>query len=350
MDVLKTVWDRICAFTMEYVITPFSEMGWVDALDILLLAFVLYQLYRFCKNRRAGRVLLGLAVTVIFGALAYLAHLPALSYIAEIFAVAAFFCIVVLFQPELRDALEHLGNHTLINPGSNTISKKKMHEAEALTQATVDAVFTMSDNRTGALIVFEGLTKLGDYIQGSTILNAQVSSKLLQNLFYDNSPLHDGAVIIRDMRIYAASCVLPSNQGKTNFGTMGTRHRAAVGVTEVSDALVIVVSEQTGIVSVAQNGKLLRQLDEDTLRDILMTYIAGKAYLRKKRANMRQEYLKMLDSIAEVKPPKADARRLAEDFDEQIKDFLAEDPEQLSVEDSAFAQNYDANENSAAKK
>ena len=119
---------------------------------------------------------------------------------------------------------------------------------------------------------------------------------------------------------------------------MGTRHRAAVGVTEVSDALVVVVSEQTGIVSVAQNGKLLRQLNEDTLRDILMTYIAGKAYLRKKRANMRQEYLKMLDSIAEVKPPRENARQLAEDFDEQIKEFVAEDPEQLSMEDSAFPQ------------
>lgn len=338
MDVLKMVWDHICTFAMKYIVAPVRSMGWVDALDILLLAFILYQLYRFCKNRRAGRVLLGLATVVVFGAAAFLAKLPALSYIAEIFAAAAFFCIVVLFQPELRDALEHLGNHTLINPGSNTISKKKIHQAEALVQATVDAVFTMSDNRTGALIVFEGLTKLGDYTQGATVLNAEVSSKLLQNLFYDKSPLHDGAVIIRDMRLYAASCVLPSNRGKTNFGTMGTRHRAAVGVTEVSDALVVVVSEQTGIVSVAQNGKLLRQLNEDTLRDILMTYIAGKAYLRKKRANMRQEYLKMLDSIAEIKPPRENARQLAEDFDEQIKEFVAEDPEQLSMEDSAFPQ------------
>ena len=137
MDVLKMVWDHICTFAMKYIVAPVRSMGWVDALDILLLAFILYQLYRFCKNRRAGRVLLGLATVVVFGAAAFLAKLPALSYIAEIFATAAFFCIVVLFQPELRDALEHLGNHTLINPGSNTISKKKIHQAEALVQATV---------------------------------------------------------------------------------------------------------------------------------------------------------------------------------------------------------------------
>lgn len=336
MEFLKTVWEQICAFTTEYVAKPVLAMRWTDVVDVLLLATVLYLLYRFCRNRRAGRVLFGLAVVIVLGVVVSLAELPALSYIAGLFASAAFFCVVVIFQPEIRDALEHLGNQTLLNPGSNTISRKKLHLAEEMTSEVIDAVFTMSDKRTGALIVFEGLTKLGDYTQGATVLDAAVSSKLLRNLFFDKSPLHDGAVIIRDMRIYAASCVLPSNRGKTNFGTMGTRHRAAVGVTEVSDALVVVVSEQTGIVSVAQNGKLLRELDENTLRDILMTYIAGNAYLRNKRANMREEYLKMLDNIAAVKVPKTSKRKTSKDLDEQIKEFLAEDGEQLSVEEDAF--------------
>ena len=146
-----------------------------------------------------------------------------------------------------------------------------------------DAVFKMSETRTGALIVVEGLTKLGDHIQTGKIIDARVTSHLLQNIFYDKAPLHDGALVIRNMRIWAASCVLPSSSGKLDFGSMGTRHRAAVGVTEVSDALVIIVSEETGVVSLAEDGKLLRNVDRETLYDVLMTYFAGRLYLRKKR-------------------------------------------------------------------
>jgi hypothetical protein len=221
-----------------------------------------------------------------------------------------------------------------------------VHTAEVVVSETVDAVFKMSESRTGALIVFEGLTKLGDYMGDCTFIDSQVSSKLLRNIFYDKSPLHDGALIIRNMRICAASCVLPSSRGKLEYGSMGTRHRAAVGVTEVSDALVVVVSEQTGIVSIAQNGKLLRELDEDTLRDILMTYIAGSAYLRQKRANMRAEYLKMLDNIAQVKLPKKEVKRSKEDFDRQIEEFIsdttsAQEEQEQSLGDSGVEQDKD---------
>jgi hypothetical protein len=126
---------------------------------------------------------------------------------------------------------------------------------------------------------------------------------MLRNIFYDKAPLHDGALIIRDLRIHAASCVLPSAKGKLDFSSVGTRHRAAVGLTEVSDALVVVISEETGIVSVAQDGKLLRDVDSKTLYDILMTYIAGNTYLRFKRSNLRSDYLAMLE-LAEEKAVK----------------------------------------------
>jgi len=155
--------------------------------------------------------------------------------------------------------------------------------AKSTSEEIADAVFEMSEKRVGVLIVMEGLTKLGDYIQTGKIIDARVTSHLLQNIFYDKAPLHDGAVVIRDMRIWAASCVLPSSNGELDFGSMGTRHRAAVGVTEVSDALVIIVSEETGTVSLAQDGKLLRHVDKETLYDVLMTYLAGRLYLRKKR-------------------------------------------------------------------
>ncbi|MBR2721747.1 MAG: diadenylate cyclase CdaA [Clostridia bacterium] len=297
MEVIKEVWAWISAFTTEYVISPVKTIGWLDAVDIILLAVILCSLYCFCRNRRAGRVLLGLALVIVFVVAVELIGLPALQYLSHLFSASAFFCIVVIFQPEIRDALEHLGNSSLLNPRSQTISRKKLSFAREVVEETADAVFKMAGEKTGALIVFEGLTKLGDYISTGKPVDAAITSHVLQNLFFKNAPLHDGALIIRNLRIHAASCVLPANRGNLDFGSMGTRHRAAVGVTEVSDALVVVVSEQTGVVSVAQNGKLLRDVDEKTLKDILMTYIAGNAYLRQKKANMRKDYLEMMDNI-----------------------------------------------------
>ncbi|MBQ9806658.1 MAG: diadenylate cyclase CdaA [Clostridia bacterium] len=304
MDFLTKAWNQICDFTMQYVVEPIMGIGVKDVIDILLLTILLFEMYRFFHTRRAGRVVIGLAFTVVVSALVVYFKLPTLTYLVNLFASVAFFCAVVIFQPEFRDALEHVGNLTIFNPRSNTLSKKKLGLANEVADETTDAVMTMASNRTGALIVFEGLTQLGDYTHAACILDARVSSKLLQNIFYNGSPLHDGALIIRKMRIYAANCVLPSSTRKNiNFGLMGTRHRAAVGVTEVSDALVIVVSEQTGRVSVAQNGKLIRDIDRKALKDILMTYMAGNAYLRQKRAGMRKEYLEVLENVARIEQP-----------------------------------------------
>ena len=178
----------------------------------------------------------------------------------------------------------------------------------------------MSETKTGLLIVMEGLTKLGDYIQTGEVIDARVTSHLLQNIFYDKAPLHDGALVIRNMRIWAASCVLPSSSGELDFGTMGTRHRAAVGVTEVSDALVVIVSEETGVVSLAQDGKLLRNVDPETLYDVLMTYLAGRLYLRTKRGvhvnpfdrvplyhRQEEETVEAVESDVDVTPTEIDA-------------------------------------------
>ena len=283
MNFWSEIWARISHFFMRYVAEPIVNMNARDIIDVLILALVLYELFRFAQNRRAGRVTIGLLV-VIFGLmLVQLFRLPALTYISQLFGAAAFFCIVVIYQPEMRDALERIGNSTFLNPLSDTIPRKHLPLAKTTAEEITDAVFEMTEKRTGALIVMEGLTKLGDYIQTGKIVDARVTSHLLQNIFYDKAPLHDGAIVIRDMRIWAASCVLPSSGGEMDFGSMGTRHRAAVGVTEVSDALVIIVSEETGIVSLAQDGKLLRNVDRETLYDVLMTYFAGRLYLRTKR-------------------------------------------------------------------
>ena len=283
MDFWSEIWARICNFFIQYVAEPIMNMNARDVIDVLLLALILYELFRFAQNRRAGRVMIGLLI-VIFGLmLVQLLKFPALSYISGLFAAASFFCIVVIFQPEIRDALERIGNSTFLNPRSDTLPRKHLPLAKSTAEEITDAVFTMAEKRVGALIVMEGLTKLGDYIQTGKLVDARVTSHLLQNIFFDKAPLHDGALVIRDMRIWAASCVLPSSSGELDFGSMGTRHRAAVGVTEVSDALVVIVSEETGLVSLAQDGKLLRHVDKETLYDVLMTYFAGRLYLRTKR-------------------------------------------------------------------
>lgn len=283
------IWSQISTFFGKYVAGPFSRIGVWDVVDILLLTALLFLLYRYARTRRAGRVLIGLLIIVILGAAVTLAGLTALGYIARLFMSAFAFCFVLIFQPEIRSGLERIGNSRLVAPLSDSLPRRQYPAAKQITAETVDAVCRMSNSCTGALIVFEGLTKLGNYTENGKIVDARVTSHLLQNIFYDKAPLHDGAVVIRDMRIYAASCVLPSTVSDMDFGNMGTRHRAAVGVTEVSDALVIVVSEQTGIVSVAQDGKLLRGVDRKTLTDILMTYLAGSRYLRLKRLEEKAE-------------------------------------------------------------
>ena len=173
--------------------------------------------------------------------------------------------------------------------------------------------------------MFEGLTHLGEAAESGKTVDARVSSAMLQTIFHDKTPLHDGAVIIRDMRIWKAGCVLPSTKSQMDFGNMGTRHRAAVGVTEESDSLVIVVSEQTGTVSVAQDGLLLRGLDAETLKDVLMTYIAGKTYLRFKRANLRSDYMDLLDRASDkALKRKANATR----FNEERNAVASDAPEE----------------------
>lgn len=306
------LWDRIVNFLQHYVAKPFLGIGARDVVDILLLAALLFVLYRYARTRRAGRVLVGLAVVVVLGALVSLTKLTALGYLVRLFASAFAFCFVLIFQPEIRTGLEKIGNSRLAAPLSDTLPRRQYPAARQVTAETVDAVCRMSNTCTGALIVFEGLTKLGNYTESGKLVDARVTSHLLQNIFYDKAPLHDGAVIIRDMRIYAASCVLPSTASDMDFGSMGTRHRAAVGVTEVSDALVVVVSEQTGIVSVAQDGKLLRGVDRKTLTDILMTYLAGNRYLRTKRLEERTEQHRLEHEAARAKaesrkPEHADA-------------------------------------------
>ncbi len=307
------LWSSVVAFFQKFVLTPLMNIGVLDVIDILILAIVLYQIYHFSHTRRAGRVLMGLVVVTVASLIAVVLKLPALSYLIRLFSAAIFFCFVLIFQPEIRDALERIGNSRFVNPLSDTLPQKRLPAAKQVVDETVDAVFQMSAENVGALIVFEGLTRLGDVAESGKIVDAKVTSHMIRTIFHDKTPLHDGALIVRDMRLWKASCVLPSTKSQMDFGNMGTRHRAAVGITEVSDALVVVVSEQTGRVSVAQDGRLVRGLDAEALRDILMTYIAGSLYL-----NLKKKDAKAAKTVAEM--AELAERRAASVVDKQIEE------------------------------
>lgn len=345
MDIFITVWEWICNFTMEYIVSPLKSIGIIDVVDILLLASLSYAIYKFFRRRRAGRMLTGLVVIVAASIIVDMIGFRTLSYLVRLFGGAVFFCLVVIFQPEFRDTLEHIGNFSFLNPGKNGLPRKHLKAARAITDEVVDAVYKMASKRTGALIVFEGLTKLGEFINTGKYLDAAITSNLLQNIFYDKAPLHDGALIIRDMRIHSASCVLPPAKTQMDFGNMGTRHRAAVGVTEVSDALVIVISEESGVVSVAQNRKLLRNLDAETLKDILLTYIAGNAYLRAKRVSAQEHFQSVINERWQDMM-NANLAKQAEQQKKGDEKSIAEEPsdesmlEQLTLDDEMFKANH----------
>lgn len=202
------LWGAIGSFFRDHVARPFAAMNAWDVIDILLLAALMFVLYRYARNRRAGRVLVGLAVVCVFSAAVSLTELTALRYVVRLFASAFAFCFVLIFQPEIRTGLEKLGNSRLAAPMSDTLPRRQYPAAKQVTAETVDAVCRMSNTCTGALIVFEGLTRLGNYTEGGKLVDARVTSHLLQNIFYDKAPLHDGArssAICASMR-RAVSC------------------------------------------------------------------------------------------------------------------------------------------------
>lgn len=239
-------------------------------LDIAIVAFLVYKVLGFIKETRAEQLAKGLLVLVIFTILSDFIHLYTLHWILSGLLSVGLIAIVVIFQPELRRALEHLGR----NRFSNIMGDIDKEEAKRMVTEIVRAIETMSSSRTGALIVIEKEITLNDIVETGTVIDAYISAEIIGNIFYEGAPLHDGALILRGDRLYAAGCVLPLTQNKELSKELGTRHRAGIGITENSDALVIIVSEETGVISLAQNGELTRFLEakriEKTLLDLYL--------------------------------------------------------------------------------
>ena len=243
-----------------------SSIGLNDVLDILIVAFLVYKVLGFIRETRAEQLAKGIVVLVGATLLSNFFDLYTLHWLLSGVMTVGLVALVVIFQPELRRALEHLGRSRLVNI-MNDIDKE---DAKRMVTEMVNAVETMSASRTGALMVIEKEITLNDIVETGTVIDARISAEMIGNVFYEGAPLHDGAMIIRGSRLYAAGCVLPLTQNKELSKELGTRHRAGIGITENSDALVIIVSEETGVISMAQNGVLTRFMDGKSIEKILL--------------------------------------------------------------------------------
>lgn len=252
---------------VEFFQNVFVGFRLIDVLDIVIVAYLVYKILGFIQETRAQQLVRGLVVLGIVFFLSDFLKLYLLNWLLRNFVTMGLFALIVLFQPELRRGLEQLGRRNIVSGQFRSLDKENAIE---VVKEIVAAVDDFSATRTGALIVFERETMLNDIIETGTIVDARISVRLLGNLFYEGSPLHDGAVIIRGDRIHAASCVLPLTEKKNIGRNLGTRHRAGLGMSEVSDALVIVVSEETGVISVAENGNFRRFMDLKSVEKILL--------------------------------------------------------------------------------
>ena len=247
------------------VMNSLKSMSFTAIIDILVVAFIFYKGYMLIKETRAEQLLKGIAIIILIPISAIL-NLSMLYFILSKTLTIGIISVVIIFQPEIRRALEHLGR-SAFEDKHGFVDKEQRN---IYVNEIVNAVSNLADSKTGALIAIEQGTGLGEIISSGTIIEAKITSNLLENIFVVNTPLHDGATIIGKDKILAAGCVLPLTNNKEINKKLGTRHRAGIGLSEISDALVIIVSEETGIISLAINGRLTRNYDKDRLRSILL--------------------------------------------------------------------------------
>ncbi len=285
------VFQRMFDFISKYLtVFRLPRVGILDVLEIIILAFLLYQVMKWMKNTRAWAVVKGLAVILVFMAIAEILDMTTIIWIGKSLFTLGAVAIIVALQPEIRRLIEDLGKNNLLTTlillgdkqNDGRFTDKTLNEI-------ISASFEMGRAKTGALIVIEGDSPLEEYERTGITVDGLVSSQLLVNIFEHNTPLHDGAVIIRGNRVQSATCYLPLSDNRSLSKDLGTRHRAGVGISEVTDALVIIVSEETGKVSVAQNGELFRCLDVIDLRRKLEAIQDKKEGKSKKNGKKKEE-------------------------------------------------------------
>ena len=257
-------------FTM--ILNSLKTISINSIIDIMVVAFIFYKGYILIKETRAEQLLKGIVLIICLIPISYILKLNMLYFILSKTVTIGIISVVIIFQPEIRRALEHLGRSAFEDKhGFHTEEQKSIYVNEIVT-----AVSNLAETKTGALIVIEQATGLGEIITSGTLIDANITSNLLENIFVVNTPLHDGGTIISKNRIIASGCVLPLTNNISIDKKLGTRHRAAIGLSEVSDALVIVVSEETGIISLAINGRLTRNYNKDKLRIVLLKVMGNR--------------------------------------------------------------------------
>lgn len=276
VNALNKVFEAIASW-WEWMVSIAMNFQFKDAVDIIIVAFLIYGLVKLVRETRAGQLVKGLFLLVILFIISSYFNLVMVSRVLAYFFQFAFVAILIVFQPEIRKALEQVGRNNVGQSIAAVVTGRDRSYDRAQIRkainAVVDGVGILQQLKMGALIVFERKTKLGDIIETGTQINCEPSGQIVGNIFFNKAPLHDGAMIIRDGMIHAVGCILPLTKNTSVSAELGTRHRAALGVSEESDAVVVVVSEETGQISVAVNGVLARRFTRDTLRDVLEGYL-----------------------------------------------------------------------------
>ena len=276
VNALNKVFEAIASW-WEWMVSIAMNFQFKDAVDIIIVAFLIYGVVKLVRETRAGQLVKGLFLLVILFIISSYFNLVMVSRVLAYFFPFAFVAILIVFQPEIRKALEQVGRNNVGQSIAAVVTGRDRSYDRAQIRkainAVVDGVGILQQLKMGALIVFERKTKLGDIIETGTQINCEPSGQIVGNIFFNKAPLHDGAMIIRDGMIHAAGCILPLTKNTSVSAELGTRHRAALGISEESDAVVVVVSEETGQISVAVNGVLARRFTRDTLRDVLEGYL-----------------------------------------------------------------------------
>ena len=272
---------------LDTAISYIKTIGITDAIDILIVAYLIFKASWFVRRTNSRNVARGILLLIVILVLSYLFGLTMINFLLRRATELGLIALVVLFQPELRRMLERFGSSFSNNRSISTPA------LETAISQIVTACSDMSISRTGALIIFERMVDLGSIMNTGTLINADVTSELLKNLFYNKAPLHDGAVIIRDAHIAAAGCVLPLTQSRNLSKDLGMRHRAGIGLSEQSDAVVVIVSEETGAISLAIEGQLKRHLNAAALTQLLHNELV----VDEEKKTMKDRLLEMAQTV-----------------------------------------------------
>ena len=306
---------------LDKLVFLLSTMRITDVIDIFIVSFMFYKLFALIRGTRATQLIKGILFIFIGSKLSEFFKLYTISWILNNAVTVGFIAILIVFQPELRRILEHIGNNKLLKPVNFEESRSNANVIEEIVKAT----YSLAGKKIGALMVLERKTGLRDIIETGISLNSDISYELLMNIFIPNTPLHDGAVVISNDHIIAASCFLPLTDNKQISMELGTRHRAGIGISEKSDAIVIVVSEETGYVSICEKSKINRNVS----KEYLLNYLVENFVVEEKNTNSFKEIFQNLFENKEISKESVTKEELKEEVKKEIIDDIKEEVSEI---------------------